>query len=60
MEATHDKSHVTNRFGIRDFVLAVGTCFICKCAGFEVIRNLRSLKIGGNPFPVDGISAEQT
>jgi hypothetical protein len=37
MEATQNKSHVTNRFGDRDFLLAVYTCFIRKCGRFEVI-----------------------
>jgi hypothetical protein len=51
MEASQKKSDVTNRFGDRDFVLAVCTCFIRKCDRFEVIRDFRSLN---NPFPVDG------
>jgi hypothetical protein len=59
MKATQNKSDVTNRFGIRDFVLAVFTCFIRKCDRFEVIRDFRSLKNGGIPFPVDGSIAEQ-
>jgi hypothetical protein len=53
MEATQNISDVTNRFGRCDFVLAVCTCFIRKYDGFEVIRDLRSLKNGGNPFPAD-------
>jgi hypothetical protein len=44
MEAMQNKSDVTNRFGICDFILAVCTCFICKCDPFEVIRDFRSLK----------------
>jgi hypothetical protein len=59
MEATQNKSDVTNRFGDRDFILAVCTCFIRKCGRFEVIRDFRSLKNGGIPFPVDGSIAEQ-
>jgi hypothetical protein len=59
MEASQNKSNVTNRFGDRDFVLAVCTCFIRKCGCFEVIRDFRSLKNGGNPFPIDGSTAEQ-
>jgi hypothetical protein len=56
IEATQNKSDVTNRFGDRDFILPVCTCFIRKCDRFEVIRDFRSLKNGGIPFPVDGIS----
>jgi hypothetical protein len=52
--ATQNKSAITNRFGDRDFVLAV-----CECDRFEVIRDFRSLKNGENPFPVDGSIAEQ-
>jgi hypothetical protein len=59
MEATQNKSDVTNRFGDRDFILAVCTCFISKCGRFEVIRDFRSLENGGNPFLVDGSIAEQ-
>jgi hypothetical protein len=59
MEATQNKSDVTNRFGVRDFVLAVGTCFIRKCDRFEVIREFCSLEIGGNLFQDDGSTAEQ-
>jgi hypothetical protein len=59
MEATQNKSDGTNRFGDRDFVLAVCTCFIRKCDRFEVIRDFRSLNDGGNSFPVDGSTAEQ-
>jgi hypothetical protein len=59
MEATQNKSDVTNRFGVCDFVLAVCTYFLCKCDRFEVIRDFRSLKNGGNPFPVDLSIAEQ-
>jgi hypothetical protein len=44
MKATQNKSDVTNRFGVRDFVLAVFTFFIRKCDRFEVIRDFRSLK----------------
>jgi hypothetical protein len=53
------KSEVTNRFGDCDFVLAFFTCFLCHPDRFEVIRDFRSLKIGGNPFPVEGSIAEQ-
>jgi hypothetical protein len=59
MGATQNKSDVTNRFGDRDFVLAVCTCFIRKCGRLEVIRDIRSFKNGGIPFPVDGSTAEQ-
>jgi hypothetical protein len=59
MKATQNKSDVTNRFGDRDFVLAVCTCFLRKCDRFEVIRDFRSLNHGGIPFPVDGSIAEK-
>jgi hypothetical protein len=59
MGASQNKSDVTNRFGDRDFILAVCTCFIRKCGRFEVIRDFRSSKNGGIPFPVDGSIAEQ-
>jgi hypothetical protein len=59
MEATQNKSDVTNRFGDRDFILAVCTCFLRNSYRFEVIRDLRSLKNGGNPFPIDGSVAKQ-
>jgi hypothetical protein len=59
MKATQNKNDVTNRFGDRDFVLAVCTGFFRKCDRFEVIRDFRSLKNGGNPFPVDGSTVEQ-
>jgi hypothetical protein len=59
VEATQNKSAVTNRCGDRDFVLAVFTCFIRECDRFEVIRDFRSLKNDGIPFPVDGSIAEQ-
>jgi hypothetical protein len=59
MKATQNKSDVTNRFGDRDFILAVCTCFVRKCGRFQVIRDFRWLKNGGNPFPVDGSIAEQ-
>jgi hypothetical protein len=54
IKGSHNQIDVTNRFGDRDFILAVCKCFIRKCDRFEVIRNFRSLKNGGNPFPVDG------
>jgi hypothetical protein len=54
MEASQNKSNVTNRFGDRDFMLAVCTCFLINSNRFEVIRDFRSLKNGGNPFPVHG------
>jgi hypothetical protein len=59
MEASQSESDVTNRFGDRDFILAVCTCFVRKCGRFEVIRDFRSLNHGGIPFPVDGSIAEQ-
>jgi hypothetical protein len=54
MEVPQNKSDVINGFGDRDFILVVCTCFIRKCGRFEVIRDFRSLKNGGIPFPVDG------
>jgi hypothetical protein len=56
MEASQNKSDVTNRYGDRDFILAVCTCFLCRPNSdrFEVIRDFRSYKNGGIPFPVDG------
>jgi hypothetical protein len=59
IEAPQNKSDVTSRFGDRDFILAVCTCFLRKCGRFEVIRDFRSLKNGGIPFAVDGSTAEQ-
>jgi hypothetical protein len=59
MKATQNKSHVTIRFGDRDFILAVCTCFLRKCGHFEVIRDFRALKNGGIPFPVETSTAEQ-
>jgi PP-loop superfamily ATP-utilizing enzyme len=59
MEAPQNKSDVTSRFGDRDFVLTVCTCFLCNSDRFEVIRDFRSLKNGGNPFPVDGSIVEK-
>jgi hypothetical protein len=59
MEATQKKSAVTNRFGDRDFVSAVCTCFIPECDRFKVTRDFRSLNQGGNPFPVDGTTIQQ-
>jgi hypothetical protein len=52
MKATENKSDVTNRFGDRDFVSAVCTCFIRECDRFEVIRDFHLLKNGENTFPV--------
>jgi hypothetical protein len=45
MEASQNKSNVTNRFGNRDFVLAFFTCFLCNSDRFEVIRDFRSLNM---------------
>jgi hypothetical protein len=59
MGASQSKTDVINRFGDRDFILAVCTYFIRKCGCFEVIRDFRSSKIGGIPFLVDGSIAEQ-
>jgi hypothetical protein len=59
MKATQIKSAVINRFGNRDFILAVCTGFLCNSDRFEVIRDVRSLYHGRNPFPVDGSIAEQ-
>jgi hypothetical protein len=53
-EASQNKSDVTNRFGDRDFVLAVMYMFHTKCDRFEVIRDFRSVNHDGIPFPVDG------
>jgi hypothetical protein len=50
METTQNKHLVTNRFGDRDFILDVCTCFIYKCGRFEVIGDFCSLKNGGIPF----------
>jgi hypothetical protein len=58
-EAAQNKSDVTNRFGDRDFMSAVCTCFIRKCGSFEVIRDFHSLNHGGILFPVDGNIAEK-
>jgi hypothetical protein len=60
MNATQNKSDVTSRFGDRDFILAVCTCFLRKCGRFEVMRDFRSLNHGGIPFRVDGSTAEQS
>jgi hypothetical protein len=59
MKATQNKSDVTSRFGDRDFVSAVCTCFLSNSDRFEVIRDFRSLKNVGIPFSVDGDTAEQ-
>jgi hypothetical protein len=59
MEAPQNKSDVTNRFGDRDFQLAVCSCFIRKCDRFEVIRDFRLLKNGEIPFPVVGSIGEK-
>jgi hypothetical protein len=59
LKATQNKSDITNRFGGRNFLLAVCTGFLRKCDRFEVIRDFRSLIHGGIPFPVDGNIAEK-
>jgi hypothetical protein len=59
MEALQNKRNVTNRLGDREFVLAVCTSFLRNSDRFEVIRDFRSLKKAGIPFPVDGSIAEQ-
>jgi hypothetical protein len=59
MKEMPNKSNVTNRFGDRDFVLAVCTRFLSNSDRFEVIHEFRSLKNGGIPFPVDGSIAEK-
>jgi hypothetical protein len=59
MEPPQNESDVTNRFSDLDFILAVCTCFLCNSDRFEVIRDFRSLKNGGNTFPVDRSIAEQ-
>jgi hypothetical protein len=53
MEARQGKTDVNKRFGDRDFVLAVCTAFLRQCGRFEVIRDVRSLRIGGIPFLFD-------
>jgi hypothetical protein len=59
MKAMQDKSLVTNRFGDRDFLLAVCTCFLSNSDRFKVILDFRLLNHGGLPFPSDGSTAEQ-
>jgi hypothetical protein len=59
MEAPQNKNDVTNRFGDRDFLLAVCTCFLSYSDRFEVIPDFSSLKNGGIPFPVVGSIAEK-
>jgi hypothetical protein len=59
MEAPQNKSDVANRFGDRDFILAVCTCFLFYFDRYEVIRDFRSLNHGGIPFPVQGSIAEK-
>jgi hypothetical protein len=59
MEAPYSESDVTSRFGDRDLILAVCTCFVRKSGRFELIRDFRALNHGGIPFPVDGSIAEQ-
>jgi hypothetical protein len=54
IEASHNKSDVTNRFGDRDFIFAVCSRFLCYSNRFEVIRDFHSLKNGGLSFAVDG------
>jgi hypothetical protein len=54
IEAPQNKSDVTNRFGDRDFILAVCACFLRHSDRFEVIRDFRYLKNGEISFPVDG------
>jgi hypothetical protein len=45
MEAPQSESDVTSRFGDRDFILAVCTCFLRNSDRFEVIRDFRSLRM---------------
>jgi hypothetical protein len=52
IEPPPNKGDVTNRFGEGDFTLAVCVCFLRKCGRLEVIRDFRSLKNGGIPFPI--------
>jgi hypothetical protein len=59
IEAGQNKCDVTSRFGDRDFMSAICTCFLRKCDRFEVICDFRSLKNAGVPFPVDGSIAEK-
>jgi hypothetical protein len=54
-----EKICVTNRFGDRDFILPVCTCFVSDSDRFEVIRDFRSLKNGEIPFAVDGSIGEK-
>jgi hypothetical protein len=61
MEASQNKSDVSNRFGNRDIILAVCIlCFLCNSNRFEVVSDYRTLKNDGTAFPVDGSIAEQT
>jgi hypothetical protein len=53
-EALQNKSRITDRFGDRNFISGVCTCFIDECDRFEVISDSRTLGTGGIPFPVDG------
>jgi hypothetical protein len=59
LNAMRNKSDVTNRLGVRDFVLAVCTSFLCNSDRFEAIRDFGLLYHGGIPFSVDGSVAEQ-
>jgi hypothetical protein len=56
MEASQNENNVTNRFGDRDFILAVCTGFIRKCDRFEVSRDFRSLNQSINLF---GVAAQR-
>jgi hypothetical protein len=58
MEASQNIRYVTNGFGDLDFVLVICSCFLCNSDRFEVIRDFHSSNHGGNPFPVDGSTAE--
>jgi hypothetical protein len=61
MEVSHNKSDVTNRFATAIlYWLSVHVLSVTPTSDrIEVIRDFRSLKNGGNPFPVDGGNAEQ-
>jgi hypothetical protein len=58
-EAKQNKSDVTNRFRVRELLLAVYVCLIRKCDRFEAIVDFRWSKKGGVQFPIDGGTAEQ-
>jgi hypothetical protein len=58
-DATQNKNDFTIRFGDRDFILAVSTCYIHKRGRFEVPPDFHLLMNDVIPFPVDGSIAEK-